>query len=446
MKQIMNPDCSFYKIISEGVWKGYFTLVDLRRRNERAFLLDVLNFSGLKMDNEGFVKVLMHQIVQIERAQGVKYLLSSPTPGHISNRDYIRSAVTRVFPAQGTVQSFGLPSQPTAYFQSLQANLSVIWENEKIEEPEPTIASASWIPMPEYPDVEVNVECLKKRVVDRPLTKIRIVSPFVVRTFDPPINSIDGRVITDVTRLGKQITFSFDNNLTLVIHLMIAGRLRWKEPNAKLARKLGLAAFDFDDGTLIFTEAGSKKRAAIHLVPDSELSDFDRGGLEVFDADIDAFRERLFVENHTLKRSMTDPRLFSGIGNAYSDEILLRAGLSPLKHSTKLSDEEVDRLYHATLETHAEWKERLLEEVGDGFPDKVTAFHKQMAAHGKYGEPCPVCDSPIQRIRYAQNECNYCATCQTDGKVLADRGLSRLLKQDWPRTLEELDELRKPKR
>jgi formamidopyrimidine-DNA glycosylase len=299
--------------------------------------------------------------------------------------------------------------------------------------------------MPEYPDVEVYVDRLTHHIKDRTLTKIRVVSPFVVRTFDPPINSIDGKSVTGISRLGKQIVLAFEDDLTLVIHLMIAGRLRWKEPNAKLARKLGLAAFDFEDGTLIFTEAGSKKRAAIHLIRSAELPDFDCGGLEVFDADINAFRERLMVENHTLKRSLTDPRLYSGIGNAYSDEILHRAGLSPLKHSTKLSEEEVDRLHHATLETLSEWKTLLLEEVGEGFPDKVTAFHKHMAVHGKYGEPCPTCDSPVQRIRYAQNECNYCATCQTGGKVLADRGLSRLLKQDWPRTLEELDELRKPK-
>lgn len=299
--------------------------------------------------------------------------------------------------------------------------------------------------MPEYPDVEVYVHCLRERVQGRVLQKIRIISPFVVRTFDPPINGIDKKTITSVSRLGKQIVLTFDDDLTLVIHLMIAGRLRWKEPDAKLARKLGLAAFDFEEGTIVFTEAGSKKRAAIHLIRSAELADFDRGGLEVFKADVDAFRERLFVENHTLKRSLTDPRLFSGIGNAYSDEILLHAGLSPLKHSTKLTDEEVDRLYHATLETLSEWKARLLDEVGDGFPDKVTAFHTEMAVHGKFGEPCPACGSPVQRIRYAQNECNYCATCQTGGKVLADRGLSRLLKQDWPRTLEELDELRKPR-
>jgi formamidopyrimidine-DNA glycosylase len=243
----------------------------------------------------------------------------------------------------------------------------------------------------------------------------------------------------------NQIVLAFEDDLTLVIHLVIAGRLRWKEPGAKLARKLGLAAFDFEDGTIVFTEAGSKKRSAIYLIHAKDIGHFDQGGLEVFENDIQAFRERLFAENHTQKHSLTDPRLYSGIGNAYSDEILLRAQLSPLKHSTKLTDDEIDRLYHATLETLTEWKERLLDEVGDAFPDKVTAFHKEMAVHGKFGEPCPVCDSPIQRIRYAQNECNYCATCQTDGKVLADRGLPRLLKQDWPRTLEELDELRKPK-
>ncbi len=299
--------------------------------------------------------------------------------------------------------------------------------------------------MPEYPDVEVYVHCLREWTVGRVLQKIRVVSHFVVRTFDPPINSLDGRTIIDVSRLGKQIILSFEDNLALVIHLMIASRLRWKDPAAKLARKLGLAAFDFEDGRLVFTEAGSKKRAAMHLVGTKDLQNFDRGGLEVFDADVVAFRERLLVENHTLRRSLTDPRLYSGIGNAYSDEILHRACLSPLKHSARLSKEEVDRLYHATGETLAEWKTLLLEEVGDGFPDKVTASHKKMAVHGKFGDPCPVCDSPVQRIQYAQNECNYCATCQTEGRVLADRGLSRLLKQDWPRTLEEFDERRKPK-
>lgn len=299
--------------------------------------------------------------------------------------------------------------------------------------------------MPEYPDVEVYVECLRDRVVGQRLLRVRIGSPFVVRTYDPPINEADGKVIRSVDRLGKQIVFTFDDDLVLIIHLMIAGRLRWKEPGAKLARKLGLAAFDFEAGTIVFTEAGSKKRAAIHLIRSDALPEFDRGGLEIFESDVAAFRGPLFVENHTLKRSLTDPRLYSGIGNAYSDEILHRAQLSPLKHSTKLSDDEVERLFAATQEILSDWKTLLREEVGDSFPDKVTAFHKKMAVHGKFGEPCPACGDPVQRIRYAQNECNYCATCQTDGKVLADRGLSRLLKQDWPRTLEELEERRKPK-
>ena len=300
--------------------------------------------------------------------------------------------------------------------------------------------------MPEYPDVEVYVECLKPRTVGKALIRVRIASPFVLRTYDPPISDADGGVVTGVRRIGKQIVLALEADLFLIIHLMIAGRLRWKPPGAKLARKLGLAAFDFDEGTIIFTEAGSKKRASIHLVRgESALENFDRGGIEVFEATLEEFQNALFCENHTLKRSLTDPRLFSGIGNAYSDEILQRAKLSPLKHSTKLSDEEVDRLYHATLETLEEWRERLADEVEDGFPDKVTAFHKEMAVHGKYGDPCPDCASPVQRIRYAENECNYCPTCQTDGKVLADRGLSRLLKGDWPRTLEKLEELRRPK-
>jgi len=274
---------------------------------------------------------------------------------------------------------------------------------------------------------------------------VRIGSPFVVRTYDPPINEADGKLIQSVDRLGKQIVFTFQDDLVLVIHLMIAGRLRWKEPSAKLARKLGLAAFDFEAGTLIFAEAGSKKRASIHLIRQDTLPEFDRGGLEIFTAGVTDFREPLFVENHTLKRSLTDPRLYSGIGNAYSDEILHRAQLSPLKHSTKLTDDEVERLFTATQETLSEWKARLKAEVGDSFPDKVTAFHKKMAVHGKFEKPCPICGDPVQRIRYAQNECNYCATCQTGGKVLADRALSRLLKKDWPRTLEELEERRRPK-
>ena len=299
--------------------------------------------------------------------------------------------------------------------------------------------------MPEYPDVEVYVRCLRVRVVDEIIEDARIASPFVVRTYDPPISEIVGKRIIAVDRLGKRIIFGLDEDLHLVLHLMIAGRLRWKDRGIKLARRLGLAAFDFSEGSLSFTEAGTKKRASIHLVRGrSSLAEFDRGGIEVFDVSIDEFDHALRCENHTLKRSLTDPRLFSGIGNAYSDEILHSAGLSPLKHSTKLTEEEVERLFEATREILTEWTDRLEREVGDGFPDKVTAFHPEMAVHGKYDQPCPVCGSPVQRIRYAQNECNYCATCQTAGKVLADRGLSRLLKQDWPRTLEDLEELRKP--
>ena len=299
--------------------------------------------------------------------------------------------------------------------------------------------------MPEYPDVEVYVRCLRARLIDEMIEDARIASPFVVRTYDPPISEIVGKRIIAVDRLGKRIVFGLDEDLHLVLHLMIAGRLRWKDRGIKLARRLGLAAFDFSEGSLSFTEAGTKKRASIHLVRGrSSLAEFDRGGIEVFDASIDEFDHALRCENHTLKRSLTDPRLFSGIGNAYSDEILHSAGLSPLKHSTKLTEEEVERLFEATREILTEWTDRLEREVGDGFPDKVTAFHPEMAVHGKYDQPCPVCGSPVQRIRYAQNECNYCATCQTAGKVLADRGLSRLLKQDWPRTLEDLEELRKP--
>lgn len=299
--------------------------------------------------------------------------------------------------------------------------------------------------MPEYPDVEVYVRCLRARVVDEIIEDARIASPFVVRTYDPPISEIVGKRIIAVDRLGKRIIFGLDEDLHLVLHLMIAGRLRWKDRGIKLARRLGLAAFDFSEGSLSFTEAGTKKRASIHLVRGrSSLAEFDRGRIEVFDVSIDEFDHALRCENHTLKRSLTDPRLFSGIGNAYSDEMLHSAGLSPLKHSTKLTEEEVERLFEATREILTEWTDRLEREVGDGFPDKVTAFHPEMAVHGKYDQPCPVCGSPVQRIRYAQNECNYCATCQTAGKVLADRGLSRLLKQDWPRTLEDLEELRKP--
>ena len=252
----------------------------------------------------------------------------------------------------------------------------------------------------------------------------------------------EGKRVDAVRRLGKRIVIDLEDDLFLVIHLMIAGRLRWRAPDAKLQRKLGLAAFDFPDGTLVLTEAGSKKRASLHLVlGETELSSHDPGGLDVMTADLGAFRDVLARQSHTLKRTLTDPRLFSGIGNAYSDEILHRARLSPFKNGTRLSNDESKRLYTATHETLREWTERLRAEVGDDFPEKVTAFHDEMAVHGRYRKPCPVCGSPIQRIIYANNEANYCATCQTDGKLLADRALSRLLRKDWPRTLEELEEL-----
>jgi formamidopyrimidine-DNA glycosylase len=261
-----------------------------------------------------------------------------------------------------------------------------------------------------------------------------------VRSVAPPISAINGRRILGLRRLGKQIVFELEGGLFLIVHLMIAGRFQWKERGAKIPGKLGLAAFDFPSGTLLLTEAGSKKRASLNLVAgEQELAAFDRGALEVLGSRLDSFRDALTRENHTLKRSLTDPRLFSGIGNAYSDEILHRARLSPMKLTQKLSDEEIARLHSATQATLTEWIERLKIETGTDFPSKVTAFRPEMAVHGRYGKPCPVCGSPVQRIVYAENECNYCATCQTEGRLLADRALSRLLKEDWPRSLDEWD-------
>jgi formamidopyrimidine-DNA glycosylase len=292
--------------------------------------------------------------------------------------------------------------------------------------------------MPELPDVLLYIESLKPRVLDQILERVRLASPFVVRSVAPPISAINGHRIRGLRRLGKQIVFEFDGGLFLIVHLMIAGRFQWKERGAKIPGKLGLAAFDFPSGTLLLTEAGSKKRASLNLVAgEQELTAFDRGALEVLGSTLDSFREALTRENHTLKRSLTDPRLFSGIGNAYSDEILHRARLSPMKLTQKLSDEEIARLHSATQTTLNEWIERLKIENGTEFPSKVTAFRPEMAVHGRYGKPCPVCDSPVQRIVYAENECNYCATCQTEGRLLADRALSRLLKEDWPRSLDE---------
>jgi formamidopyrimidine-DNA glycosylase len=291
--------------------------------------------------------------------------------------------------------------------------------------------------MPELPDVLLYIESLKPRILDQTLESVRLSSPFVVRSVVPPISSIHGRKLVALRRIGKQIVLEFDNGVFLIIHLMIAGRFQWKDRNARIPGKLGLAAFDFSRGTLLLTEVGSKKRASIHVVQgERALAAFDRGAIEVLEAPFEEFRNALRRENHTLKRSLTDPRLFSGIGNAYSDEILHRARLSPMKWTLKLTDEEIARLHTSVKTTLVDWIERLRAETGTGFPSKVTAFREEMAVHGKYGKPCPVCGSPVQRIVYAENECNYCATCQTEGR-LPDRALSRLLKQDWPRSLDE---------
>jgi len=293
--------------------------------------------------------------------------------------------------------------------------------------------------MPELPDITVYIEALTSRVVGQPLQRIRIAKPFLLRSVDPPISETEGKRVTGLRRMGKRIVLELEDDLFLVIHLMIAGRLRWLPAGGKVPGKIGLAAFDFPNGTLIFTEAGSKRRASLWLVRGEQgLEQFERGGLEVLDADLRAFTERLIQENHTLKRSLTDPRLFSGIGNAYSDEILHRAKLSPIKHTRRLSEEEFQRLFDATRAVLVEWTERLRRESKGDFPAKVTAFREEMAVHGKFGKPCPVCGTPVQRIRYADNETNYCPRCQTDGKLLADRALSRLLKQDWPKSIDEL--------
>jgi formamidopyrimidine-DNA glycosylase len=295
--------------------------------------------------------------------------------------------------------------------------------------------------VPELPDVTVYIEALEPRIVGTTLERARLASPFLVRSVDPPLTHAFGTKVLGLRRLGKRIVLELSGDLFLVIHLMIAGRLRWKDRGAKVPGKLGLAAFDFTRGTLLLTEASTRKRASLHLVRgEAGLAAFDMGGLEVLDASLDAFRDALARERHTVKRSLTDPRLFSGIGNAYSDEILHRARLSPVTMSDRLTDDEVARLHDATRTTLRDWIERLRRETGTGFPEKVTAFRPGMAVHGRYREPCPVCGAPVQRIVHAENESNYCPTCQTGGKLLADRSLSRVLKADWPRTLEELDE------
>jgi len=293
--------------------------------------------------------------------------------------------------------------------------------------------------MPELPDIVSYVEALQRRIGGRTLEAIRIRGPFVVRSVDPPISSASNHVVRSIARLGKRIVIGLEDDLFIVIHLMIAGRLLWKARGAPLTNRIMQAAFDFPDGSLVLTEAGTQKRASIHLVRGAAaLAEFDRGGLEVLTASVDEFAARLRSENHTLKRALTDPRLFSGIGNAYSDEILHRARLSPVQLTRKLSDADVATLFDATRIVLDEWTARFRAQVGDGFPEKVTAFRPEMAVHGKFGKPCPVCGTPVQRIRYATNETNYCARCQTGGRLLADRALSRLLKQDWPKSIDEL--------
>lgn len=297
--------------------------------------------------------------------------------------------------------------------------------------------------MPELPDVTIYVEALAARIVDQPIERIRLVSPFLVRTAVPPIRAAEGKRVLRVSRLGKRIVLALDGELFLALHLMIAGRLHWKPAGAKVPGKVGLAAFDFPNGTLVVTEASTKKRAALHLVQGaSALAELDRGGIDVLAATSEAFAAALRSENHTLKRALTDPTLFDGIGNAYSDEILHRARLSPLKLTRRLSDEETGRLHAAAADTLREWIERLRKESKGQFPEKVTAFHPEMAVHGRYGQPCPTCGTPVQRIVYAENEANYCPTCQTSGRLLADRALSRLLRADWPKTLDELEQRR----
>ena len=292
--------------------------------------------------------------------------------------------------------------------------------------------------MPELPDVTVYVESIAARVAGQPLLGVRVASPFVVRTFDPPISAAAGQRVLEVRRLGKRIVLVLENDLFLVIHLMIAGRFKWLEPNAKIPGKVGLAALDFPTGTLVLTEAATKKRASIHLA--RTLDEFQRGGTEPLACTLDEFEAALRRENHTLKRSLTDPRLFSGIGNAYSDEILHRAKLSPALLTQKMSAGEVRALFDATRTVLKEWTARLRQEAREKFPEKVTAFRDDFAVHGKYKQPCPVCGTAVQRIAYADNETNYCPRCQTGGRLLSDRSLARLLHDDWPRTIEELEE------
>ncbi len=293
--------------------------------------------------------------------------------------------------------------------------------------------------MPELPDVELYLHALRSRVLGEVLTKARIAGISLLKTYDPPISVVEGMRVTDLGRVGKRLVFTMEDEVFLVLHLMVAGRLQWREPGAKVPGKVGLAALDFAAGTLVITEAGTKKRASLHVVrgPDA-VAAMDRGGIEPLESSVDEFTAALRRERHTLKRTLTDPRLFSGIGGSYADEIMHRARLSPLVMSDKLDDAQAAALHAATREVLREWTDLLIAKAGDDFPKKVTAFHDEMAVHGKHGQPCPVCGAPVQRIRYASNETNYCPGCQTGGKILADRALSRLLKDDWPKNLDEL--------
>ena len=298
--------------------------------------------------------------------------------------------------------------------------------------------------MPELPDILLYLHALAPRVVDHRIERIRLASPFLLRSIDPPLSAAEGKTVVALNRLGKRIVFELEGELFLVLHLMIAGRLRWKERGAKIPGKVGLLAFDFSHGTLVLTEAGTKRQASLHVVAGLEaLQQHDPGGINVLEAGFLAFAAALRQDNHTLKRALTDPHLFSGIGNAYSDEILHAARLSPFKQTASLTDEELRRLYEATNKTLTRWITLLQEEAGEEFPEKVTAFREGMAVHGRYGQPCPDCGGPVQRIVYAANEANYCPHCQTGGRLLADRALSRLLREDWPRTLEELERRRR---
>lgn len=301
--------------------------------------------------------------------------------------------------------------------------------------------------MPELPDIELYLHALRSRIVGKRLERIRLASPFLVRSFDPPIDHAHGKIVTGLRRLGKRLVWELEDDLFLVIHLMIAGRFKFLDAGAKIPGKVGLAAFDFPHGSLIFTEAGSQRRASMYLVKgEAQVAEHDPGGLEVLTSTVEQFAGALTRENHTLKRALTDPHLLSGIGNAYSDEILHAAKMSPMLLTSKLSHEQIAHLHAHTVRVLTTWRDSLIAEAGDQFPEKVTAFREDMAAHGRYGKPCPVCGTPIQRIQYATNEANYCPTCQTGGKLLADRGLSRLLKDDWPKSLDDLERRKEDQR